>query len=118
MWRVKYVQGNATGSGSSGDWKYYEAKDRDRMERDIFEALLNGSAGDGVSASRSHPLSRVFRRRRAPDLADNGAQWRRYEVREVAYLDGVDWVPVEVAWEPPRLVLGASHSPQDARPEA
>lgn len=101
MWRVKYAEGNASGSGSSGDWAYYE--DYDRMERELFDALLNADCGDGGSAGRINFMSKILRRRRRPDLEDDGTKWRRYRVIEVAYLRGDEWVPVKVSWTPPSV---------------
>ncbi len=106
--QVRERQCQRDGIGSGGDWAYYEAKDFDRMEREIFDALLNGDAGDNRPQGRTNSLSRIFRRHRAPDLDDDGSKWRRYEVREVAYLDGSEWVPVKVTWSPPQVHFGFS----------
>lgn len=107
MWRVKYGRGNAGGTGSAGDWVYYEAHHYTQMEQDILEAMLNGDCGDGRRHSGGNPLSRVFRRYRNPELDDDGGTWRRYQVIEVAYLDGDDWVPVEFSFTPPQVIIGS-----------
>lgn len=107
MWRVKYVEGNSYGGGGGGDWAYYEAKDYERMEGELLEALLNGDCGDGGTTSSGNRLSKILRRHRNTEVADEGAKWRRYRVVEVAYLDGDEWVPVKVTWEPPTVRIEA-----------
>lgn len=105
MWRVKYAEGNASGTGGGGDWAYYEAKDFERMKADLLGALLNRDAGDGTRYANSRLLSRVLRRHRSPEVDADGSKWRRYRVYEVAYLAGREWVPVDVSWTPPAVVL-------------
>ena len=107
MWRVKYAEGNAPGTGSGGTWKYYEGVDYANMEADILEALLNCDCGDGRLYHRtSNRLSRILRRHRSPELDEDSMKWRRLRVLEVAYLDGDRWVPVEVSWTPPSVTIG------------
>jgi hypothetical protein len=108
IWRVKYGQGNAAGTGGGGDWKYYEDKDYEDMESDLLEALLNEDCGDGHERPRrtaSHHLSRILRRKRTPEIDADYRKWRRFEVIEVAYLEGDEWVPVEVSWTPPQVQI-------------
>jgi hypothetical protein len=116
IWRVKYGEGNASGTGSGGDWRYYEAKDYEHMERDLLDALLNGDCGDGHERprrSRSRHLSRVLRRHRSPEVDEDYKKWRRYEVIEVAFLDGDEWVPVEVSWTPPSVNLARTRNDRE-----
>lgn len=108
MWRVKYAEGNAGGTGSGGDWAYYERGEIERMKRDLLDAMLNADCGDGerYGHNRRNPFAAIFRRHRRPDLHADGMKWRRYRVIEVAYLLGDEWAPVHVSYTPPSVEIG------------
>ena len=105
IWRVKFVTGNAGGSGSSGDWQYYEAGAFERMGADILEALINRDCGDGRTTGHYNLLSRIWRRYSRPDLVRDHNEWRRYQVVEVAFMRDNNWVKVEVDYQPPSVTL-------------
>lgn len=105
MWRVRYAEGNASGTGSGGDVAYYEPHDFHHMEADLLDALLNADCGDGGNYGRANRLSRILRRHQKPEVDAESNKWRRYRVVEVAYLSGGKWVPVTPTWTPPKVVL-------------